>query len=184
MLTTASRYRNPGALPDGGVLVVGPRPPACRSPTSSPAPDGASCSPRAGTRMPRRYRGLDVFWWLERTGRLARTIDEVRDPAAARNEPSLQLVGRNEPDRSAEDLDLAALAGQGVRVTGRLRAVSGGVASFEDSLPAAVAESDARMHRFLDAVDAHVDAAGLGPEVWAPLRPGPSRCTASRPGWT
>ena len=27
------------------------------------------------------------------------------------------------------------------------------------------------MHRFLDAVDAHVDAAGLGPEVWAPLRP-------------
>ena len=174
VLTTASRYRNPGALPDGGVLVVG---------ASSSGVQIADELSRAGrrvvlaagrhTRMPRRYRGLDVFWWLERTGRLARTIDEVRDPAAARNEPSLQLVGRNEPDRSAEDLDLAALAGRGVRVTGRLRAVSGGVASFEDSLPAAVAESDARMHRFLDAVDAHVDAAGLGPEVWAPLRPRP-----------
>ena len=136
VLTTASRYRNPGALPDGGVLVVG---------ASSSGVQIADELSRAGrrvvlaagrhTRMPRRYRGLDVFWWLERTGRLARTIDEVRDPAAARNEPSLQLVGRNEPDRSAEDLDLAALAGRGVRVTGRLRAVSGGVASVRGQPP-------------------------------------------------
>ena len=49
------------------------------------------------TRMPRRYRGIDVYCWLEQTGRLARTIDAVADPAAARREPSLQLVGRSEP---------------------------------------------------------------------------------------
>ena len=57
------------------------------------------------TRVPRRYRGMDIFWWLERIGSLDRTIDELPDPAAARHEPSLQLVGR--PDH--RNLDLAAL---------------------------------------------------------------------------
>ena len=173
-LTTASRYRNPGALPDGGVLVVG---------ASSSGVQIADELARAGrrvvlavgrhTRMPRRYRGMDIFWWLERTGRLGRTIDEVRDRAAARNEPSMQLVGHNEPDRFVADLDLPSLAGQGVRVTGRLRALDAGIASFQDNLVASVAESDQRMHRFLDAVDDHVRRSGLASEVWAPVRPRP-----------
>ena len=46
------------------------------------------------TRMPREYRGMDTYWWLERTGRTARTIDQVSDPAAARRETSMQLIGR------------------------------------------------------------------------------------------
>ncbi|HSE09282.1 MAG TPA: NAD(P)-binding domain-containing protein [Nocardioidaceae bacterium] len=173
-LTTASAYRNPQSLPDGGVLVIG---------ASSSGVQIADELSRAGrdvvlavgrhTRMPRRYRGMDIFWWLERTGRLARTIDEVRDPVAARQEPSIQLVGRNEPDRFTEDLDLAALVAQGVRVTGRLGSLTEGIATFQDNLQASVAESDHRMHRFLDKVDAHVDASGLGSEVWAAVRPRP-----------
>jgi putative flavoprotein involved in K+ transport len=171
-LTTASRYRNPDGLPDGGVLVVG---------ASSSGVQIADELARAGrhvvlavgghTRMPRRYRGMDIFWWLERTGRLARTIDEVSDAEAARREPSMQLVGHNDPHRFTEDLDLAALAARGVRVTGRLRELTGGVATFQDNLATSVAEAEQRMHRFLDAVDAHVTASGLESEVWAPLRP-------------
>ena len=71
---TSSEYRNPDQLPDGGVLVVG---------ASSSGVQIADELNRAGrevvlavgrhTRMPRRYRGLDIFWWLESTGRLART---------------------------------------------------------------------------------------------------------------
>ncbi|HEX6878430.1 MAG TPA: NAD(P)-binding domain-containing protein [Nocardioidaceae bacterium] len=173
-VTHASRYRNPNAVPDGGVLVVG---------ASSSGVQIADELARAGrrvvlavgrhTRMPRRYRGMDVFWWLERTGRLARTIDEVRDRAAARREPSMQLVGRNEPDRFAEDLDLASLAGLGVRLTGRLTGLAGRVASFQGNLPASVAESDLRMHRFLDAVDEHILSNGLEREVWPAERPRP-----------
>jgi putative flavoprotein involved in K+ transport len=181
-LTTASQYRNPGALPDGGVLVVG---------GSSSGVQIADELSRAGrevvlavgrhTRMPRRYRGMDIFWWLERTGRLSRTIDEVRDPVAARSEPSMQLVGHNDPDRYIEDLDLRSLADRGVRVTGRLRGLGDGVASFQDDLVTSVAQSEQRMHRFLDAVDAHVDATGLRAEVWEPIRPRPFRPT-STPG--
>ena len=51
-------------------------------------------------RMPRTYRGMDTFWWLDQIGAFDRTIDEVRDRAAARNEPSFQLVGR--PGQHAE----------------------------------------------------------------------------------
>ena len=71
----------PAQLPDGGVLVVG---------ASSSGVQIADELNRSGrevvlavgrhTRMPRRYRGLDIYWWLEATGRLARTIDEMPDP--------------------------------------------------------------------------------------------------------
>ena len=92
----SNRYRNPAQLHPAACSWSAPRPRACRSPTSWPGPAARSSSPSGGhTRMPRRYRGMDVFWWLESTGRLARTIDDVADPAAARREPSLQLVGRN-----------------------------------------------------------------------------------------
>ncbi len=111
----------PPSSPDGGVLVVG---------ASASGVQIADELNRAGrevvlavgrhTRMPRRYRGLDIYWWLETTGRLARTIDEMPDPVAARREPSMQLVGRNDPDRAAPDLDLAVLQSRGVRLAGRL----------------------------------------------------------------
>ena len=165
-LIAAQQYRNPAQLPSGGVLIVG---------ASSSGVQIADELARAGrpvvlavgrhTRMPRRYRGLDIFWWLSRTGRLARTIDDIRDPAATRREPSLQLVGRN------EDLDLAVLQARGVRLTGRLAQVKGGQAWFRGDLADSVASADRRMHRLLDAVDKFANAAGLGQELGAPARP-------------
>ena len=59
-------------------------------------------------RMPREYRGMDIYWWLERTGRTARTIDEVRDREAARREPSMQLIGRREPPRASPETSTCA----------------------------------------------------------------------------
>ncbi len=171
-LLTSNRYRNPAQLAPGGVLVVG---------ASSSGVQIADELARSGrdvvlavgrhTRMPRRYRGMDAFWWLERTGRTARTIDEVRDPEAARSEPSLQLVGR--PGDDHHDLDLATLQSRGVRLTGRLEALAGHTATFTDDLAHHVATADQVMHRFLDAVDEHIDRTGLTAEVWPAYRPAP-----------
>lgn len=171
---TASRYRNPAQLPAGGVLVVG---------ASSSGLQIAEELARAGrrvilavgrhTRMPRRYRGMDIFWWLERTGRLARTIDEMPDAALARRDPSMQLVGRNDPNRHPQDLDLAALQAQGVRLVGRLEGVDGTTTRFRGDLAEKVDDADARMHRFLDAVDRHIEETGLTAEVWPGSRPRP-----------
>ena len=130
---TGDRYRNPGRLGAGGVLVVG---------ASSSGVQIADELARSGrdvvlavgrhTRMPRRYRGMDVFWWLEATGRLARTIDDMPDAAAARREPSLQLTGRVDVDAVESDVDLAALQRRGVRLTGRLHSLDGHLARFGD----------------------------------------------------
>jgi putative flavoprotein involved in K+ transport len=169
---TGDRYRNPGRLGAGGVLVVG---------ASSSGVQIADELVRSGrdvvlavgrhTRMPRRYRGMDVFWWLEATGRLARTIDDMPDAAAARREPSLQLTGRVDVDAVESDVDLAALQRRGVRLTGRLHSLDGHLARVGDDAPTLIADADRRMHAFLDSVDTYIDRAGLTLEVLPPVRP-------------
>ena len=177
---TANHYRNPGQLASGGVLVVG---------ASASGVQIADELVRSGrevvlavgrhTRLPRSYRGLDVFWWLEATGRLARTIDDVPDPVAARHESSLQLVGRNHPMPGDRDLDLGTLQARGVRLAGHVDEITGHVARFRDDLAGTVQAADRRMHRFLDAVDRHILETGLTDEVWSPDRPRPVPVTSS-----
>jgi putative flavoprotein involved in K+ transport len=169
---TSNRYRKPELLDRGGVLVVG---------ASSSGVQIADELARSGrdvvlsvgrhTRVPRRYRGIDIFWWLESTGRLARTIDEVADPDAARREPSLQLSGRAGADTVESDVDLAALQGRGVRLTGRLQSLQGSTAKFDDVLADLTASAERRMHALLDSIDRYVVRAGLTREVLAPVRP-------------
>lgn len=161
---TASRYRNPDRLPTGGVLVVG---------ASASGVQIADELARAGravvlavgrhTRMVRCYRGRDAFQWLEATGRLARTIEDVANPAEARAEPSFQLAGTSNPDRRPADVDLAALQDRGVRLVGRLLTLERGIARFGDGLAADIAAADRRLTHFLDAVDHHVEQIGRTP---------------------
>jgi putative flavoprotein involved in K+ transport len=171
-MVTAAQYRNPAQLPPGGVLVVG---------ASSSGVQIADELARAGrpvalavgrhTRMPRRYRGMDIFWWLSNTGRLGRTIDDVPDVSVARRETSMQLVGRNDAELFTQNLDLATLQASGVRLAGRLERLTAGRATFRDDLPDTVAAADRRMHRFLDAVDDHVERAGIARAVSPSVRP-------------
>jgi putative flavoprotein involved in K+ transport len=171
---TSDRYHNPRQLGPGGVLVVG---------ASSSGAQIADELARAGrevvlavgghTRMPRRYRGMDVFWWMETTGRLARTVDEMPDPAAARRETSLQLVGRNGAGEYGRNLDLATLQARGVRLVGRVEGVDGHTVHLGGDLAGTVAAADRKMHRFLDTVDRYVHRSGLTREVLPAVRPRP-----------
>jgi putative flavoprotein involved in K+ transport len=169
---TSDRYRSPRNLDRGGVLVVGASASGVQI-ADELARSGRDVVLAVGrhTRMPRRYRGMDIFWWLESTGRLARTIDQVDDPVAARSEPSLQLVGRSRSDEVASEVDLAALQRLGVRLTGRLERLDGRTARFGDQLAALTADADRRMHDLLDSIDRYVDRTGLTREVLAPVRP-------------
>jgi putative flavoprotein involved in K+ transport len=179
-VVAASAYRNPDLLAPGGVLVVG---------ASSSGVQIADELARAGrqvvlavgrhTRVPRSYRGMDIFWWLERTGRLARTIEEVTDPAAARREPSLQLVGRGTGDPLPADLDLGTLQARGVRLTGRLAALEGTTVELQDDLRHSIGDAQRRLERLLASVDRHVDQHRLTAEVWPAQRPRPVQIPAS-----
>ncbi|TWD82172.1 putative flavoprotein involved in K+ transport [Kribbella amoyensis] len=168
-VVTANRYRNPGQLAPGGVLVVG---------ASSSGVQLADELNRAGrdvvlavgrhTRLPRRYRGMDIFRWLDITGKLARTIDEVPDPVAARHEPSMQLVGT---DSAPRDLDLVTLQDQGVRLVGHFARLEGTRARFRPDLAEQAAVADKRLTHLLDSIDWYAAWTGLGTEILPITRP-------------
>jgi len=166
---TPTHYRRPADLPDGAaVLVVG------ASATGVQLADELHRSGRpvtlavgSHTRMPRRYRGRDAFWWLDRTGSFDKTIDDCPDPVAARNEPSLQLVGRPAGAGAGAgwpDLDLPSLHAAGVRLVGRLRSIDGTRVGFAPDLGATAAAADGRMARSLARIDAAIDRLGLPAE--------------------
>jgi putative flavoprotein involved in K+ transport len=158
---TAARYRGPGQVPGGGVLVVG---------ASASGAQIADELRRAGrpvvisvgrhARLPRCYRGRDILWWMERAGVLGQTIDQVHDARVARRAPSMQLSGRGYP------VALDALAAGGVRLAGRLVAADGHRLRFADDLPATIAGAQARMERLLRTIDgylAHRGGEGANP---------------------
>jgi putative flavoprotein involved in K+ transport len=160
-----SRYRNPDQLPEGGVLVVGASASGIQLADEIHA-SGRPVTLAVGrhTRMPRRYRGQDILWWLDAMGVFDESADDVFDIEVSRRQPSLQLVGR--PDHAT--LDLPLLQGRGVRLAGRATGVDGSRVSFEDDLVTQTVAADARLARLLKRIDDHVADAGLAGEVGEP----------------
>jgi putative flavoprotein involved in K+ transport len=168
-----NRYRSPARLPDGGVLVVG------ASATGVQLADELRRAGRdvvlavgAHSRLPRRYRGMDIFWWLERIGSRNKSIDEMPDSVRAREEPSIQLVG----SADGRAVDLGTLAAAGVQLAGRLAGIDAKRVEFADDLQVTATIADRRMRRVLAEIDRHIDATGLAdevlsPEPIAPVRP-------------
>jgi putative flavoprotein involved in K+ transport len=167
-------YRNPGSVPGGGVLVVG------ASATGAQLAEELRAAGRDVTlavgnhsRLPRGYRGRDIYYWLDRLGALSRTIDDMPDPVRARREPSAQLIGR-----PGQTLDLATLAAGGVRLVGRVRGVDGHRVRLAPDLPATVGAADRRLRRLLARIDRHIDA---NPETVAPESVAPESAWPSGP---
>jgi len=166
-------YRNPGQLPEGGVLVVG------ASASGVQLADEIQRSGRPVTlsvgehvRLPRTYRRRDVLWWMEASGVWNQRYDEVDDLARARGLPSPQLIGT--PERTT--LDLNALRAAGVALVGRLAAVRDDRALFSGGLRNQFALADLKMERLLDTFDEwardHARDAEVGPpERFEPTQP-------------
>lgn len=160
-----SRYRNPDDLPPGGALVVG---------ASATGIQLAREIHRSGrpvtlavgrhTRLPRRYRGADIMWWLDRIGLLSQPIESVPDPEAARRQPSLQLAG-------GRSIDLAGLRGEGVRLVGRAMGIDGSRVHLADDLPATLAAADSKLRRLLAQCDAWAATHGLADRLEPPEAP-------------
>ena len=171
----AARYRRPEQLPRGGVLVVGAGP-SGQQIAAELAAAGRPVVLAAGrhARMPRRYRGRDVFAWLQAVGQLDAHADDVRDLAAARRAPSFPVSGA----RGGHSLGLDRIAGLGAVVTGRLRGFAGAHALFAPDLTRHVADAEARLRRALAKIDAHIERAGVAAGTADPpppvaLGPGP-----------
>jgi len=169
-------YRNPGHLPDGGVLVVG------ASATGVQLADEIARSGRAvvlsvgeHVRLPRTYRGRDVLWWMDASGVWNQRYDEVDDLMRARRLPSPQLVGT--PERRT--LDLNSLTAAGVELVGRLAGVRDGQALFSGGLRNQFALADLKMNRLLTTFDDWSQVHGRDGDVDLPERFEPTRAPSS-----
>jgi putative flavoprotein involved in K+ transport len=148
-----TRYRNPNQLPEGGVLVVG---------ASASGLQIADELRRCGrdvvlsvgqhTRLPRRYRGMDIMWWLDALGISDAGVHEVHDIQASRRQPSLQLVG------GKETLDLSVLQKRGVELVGRTVDIDGSKVRFADDLVQTTAAANVKLNRLLGRIDAFLQS--------------------------
>ncbi len=173
---TPLAYRTPRSLPRGGVLVVG----ASATGVQLAAEVRASGRPVTlavgeHVRMPRTYRGRDIFWWTETAGILDERYDEVDDLVRARHLPSPQLIGT--PQRRS--IDLNCLRDAGVRVVGRLGRIQGGIAQFSGALANVCALADLKLDRLLRTLDDTATDMGFDDEVGPPERFEPTRLPRS-----
>lgn len=165
---TPIQYRNPDALGEGRVLVVG------ASASGAQIADelrrhGRDVVLAVGdhVRLPRTYRGMDIHWWMDAIGTLDERYDEMEDIQRARRLPSLQLIGSPEK----RTLDLNALHAAGVQLVGRFAGVSGSTAQFSGSFANFCNAADLKLGRLLDTIDDFALEHGLDAELAPPERP-------------
>jgi len=147
---TPMQYRNPDQLRDGGVLVVGASASGLQL-ASEIQNSGRQVTVAVGeqVRMPRRYRGHDIMWWMDQSGLFDLNYKEVDDIGRARRTPSSQLVGG---DRG-KDLDINSLQQEGIDFVGRLAFVHNNKAQFSGSLANVCKMADLKMRRLLKHID-------------------------------
>ena len=158
----ASGYRNPAQLPAGTVLVVGSGASGCQIVEDLLAA-GRTVYLSLGRhrRYPRRYRGRDMFWWMERIGALDQTLEE-RPEARERPNPLVTGVG------GGHEIDLRDYAAAGVTLLGHLVDVTGSRLHLADDVAALLAAGDESVGVFTRAVDAYIARSGLAAPVEAP----------------
>jgi putative flavoprotein involved in K+ transport len=146
-------YRNPGQLPEGGVLVVG---------AGSSGVQIADELQRAGRhvylsvgahdRPPRGYRGRDFCWWL---GVLGEWDAEVMKPG--REHVTIAVSGA----RGGHTVDFRRLAQQGITLVGLTKSFDDTLVKFESDLADNIARGDENYLSLLDAADAYAARNGL-----------------------
>jgi putative flavoprotein involved in K+ transport len=180
MQVVPTRYNGARDLPSGGVLVVG------ASSTGVQLAEEIQNSGRQVTLavgdhawLPRRYRGHDIMWWLDRLNLFDKRAKDATELAAARRQPSTQLVGSAEH----RDIGLGTLASMGVHIVGRLAALDGDRAFLRRDLGASIEAADARTRRLLAGINA-VAGGDTPPErtPWRPTTPEPSRIDLRQSG--
>lgn len=166
----STQYRSPDSLPGGGVLVVGASATGAQL-ASEIAASGRRTVLAAGghVRSPRRYRGRDLFDWLEESGFLSERTAPGLSPRQLMAQPSMQLVGSDD----AREIDLYKLARQGVIVAGHAAGAAGSVLGFSDDLADSMALAERRRGRILARIDQYIERAGIA----APQDPGAHAAT-------
>lgn len=143
--TDPTCYRRPEDLPDGAVLVVGSGASGCQiGDELLRAGRTVFLSVSRHRRVPRRFRGKDVTWWLERMGRFDQTIDSF---PGRQWPPSVVVTGVN----GGYDVNVRQMAADGIRVLGRVLSARDGRLMVARSANDVLDEADEAFAGFLAA---------------------------------
>ncbi len=138
-----NHYRNPKALPDGAVLVVGSGNSGAQIAEEIAAAGRTTYIALGHTgRVPRRYRGHDVFWWV---------WHGVPFVGGA------NVTGKD----GGREINFHRFAHDGIHLLGRLTAVNGHTLTFAPDLHERLADADAMYAQFLANVDALIVETGM-----------------------
>lgn len=182
----SSTYRNPDALPDGAVLVVG------SGQSGAQIAEDLHLAGRqvhlgvgSAPRVARSYRGRDVVAWLHDMGHYDVPIDSHPEGKGARREPNHYVSGRD----GGHDIDLRRFALDGMHLHGRLGDVRGSVVATAGDLEAHLDAADAVSERIKGAIDDWIKENGVSAPtergcepVWRPQRDGPGELDLEHAG--
>jgi len=167
----SSRYRNPGALPDGAVLVVGTAQSGCQI-----AEELYQCGRTvflatggSAGRSPRRYRGRDTFAWLYEMGFFDRTADQFPFPRERFAPPHVSGT------KGGHTLNVHQFARDGVTLLGHLRGAAGGRLAIAPDLHENLGRIDGFEVQQRQMIDGYIQARGLdapAEDVPPPIRDG------------
>jgi putative flavoprotein involved in K+ transport len=149
----STAYRNPAALPDGAVLVVG---------AGSSGAQIADELTRAGRKVflsvgphdrpPRRYRGQDFVWWLGKLGKW-----DMKTPTPGTEHVTIAVSGAY----GGHTMDFRRLAALGVTLLGRAGDYHSGTLTIAPDLRRNIEAGDRNYLSVLEEADAFAKAHGL-----------------------
>jgi putative flavoprotein involved in K+ transport len=166
-------YRNPGALPEGAVLVVGSGQSGCQIAEELNAAGRRVylCTSKVA-RVPRRYRGREIMSWLWDSGFLDVAKTDLPDRAICRAaQPQVSGAGRY-----GHTLSLQKLARDGVTLLGHLADIEDDTLALADDLNEHIRFADQKSAAFRDHVDAYIERAGIDAPP-AEIDPADQPCT-------
>ena len=153
----AEEYRNPAALPPGGVLIVGSGQTGCQL-AEELHEDGRKVILACGRCLwaPRRMGGHDLVWWILESGFWDRTLADLPSPAA-------RLLGNPQASGhgGGHDLHYRTLQAMGVELVDRYRGAGEGKAYFGADLAGTVRAGDGLSLIFKGWVDRLCEKRGL-----------------------
>lgn len=129
-------YRNPNQLPPGAVLVVGSAASGAQiAEELHQAGRNVYLSVGRYNKVPRRYRGRDMYWWFESLGIWHRPLHLQPEYRGIR----FVVTGAG----GGHDIDLRRFAADGIVLVGRLRGLTDGRLLFADDLDQSLSRADA-----------------------------------------
>ncbi len=153
----SGHYRNTGQLPDGAVLVVGSAQSGMQI-AEELYQSGRMVYLCTGSapRVPRRYRGKDIFSWLLDTGFFDQTPDKLPSPKA-RLGGNPQVSGRD----GGHSLNLHQFARDDVKLFGHIVGAQDGKVMFAPDLKENLAKVDKAEKDIIGMIDRYIEANGV-----------------------